>query len=52
MLIVRYNDIHWLSFISYWKVSQGDVIHCLRPSMGSKYQFFKDIYLGSIFTAK
>ena len=41
-----------VTFISCWKVSQGDVIHCLRPSMGRKYQFFKDIYLGLVFTIK
>ena len=52
MLIVRYSDIHQLSFISCWKVSQGDVTHCPRPSVGGKYQFFKDNYLGSAFTVK
>ena len=31
-------------------MSQGDVIHCPRPSKGRRYQKFKDIYLGSVFT--
>ena len=25
MLIVRYSDIHYLSFIRCWKVGQGDL---------------------------
>ena len=33
-------------------MSQGDVLHCLRPLMGIQYLFFKDIYLGSVIIAK
>ena len=52
ILIVRYSDIHQLSFISCLKVSQGDVIHYPRPLMGGKYQFFKDSYFGAVFIVK
>ena len=29
--MARSSDVHQLSFIDHWQVSQGDVLQCLRP---------------------